>query len=37
MSVYWLLFVALALQAQTQMNIDQLKQMITSSMALEAR
>src|SRR5271170_3507720 len=29
------MFVALALQAQTQMNIDQLKQMITSSMALK--
>ena len=28
-------FMALALQAQTQMNLDQLKQMITSSMALK--
>lgn len=30
-----IIFMALALQAETQMNIDQLKQMITSSMALK--
>jgi hypothetical protein len=30
-----IMFMALALQAQTQMNLDQLKQMITSSMALK--